>query len=78
MALTFTQRKTVEITWDKEKVKGASVSIQVKEDVGSIELRSVENDEHATVTFPQSFTGVAHFVVKGSKSGEDSGSYHVQ
>lgn len=77
MPLTFRQYKGIEVNWDKDVIKGGSVSISAKKDVGSIELRDVENDGHATIAFPDNFTGQSGIVVKGSKKGEESGVVHV-
>lgn len=79
MTLTFRQRKTVEVEWDTDVVKGAYVSIEagLPGEV-PLEIRNVENDGHATVTFPEDFTGSSHIVVHGSHGGEDSGTVKVK
>ena len=72
MPLTFTQRKTIEINWDEDEIKGQAVSISVKRDTSTVELRNVDNDGHATVTFPQAYSGDCVVVVRGSKGGEQT------
>lgn len=79
MALTFRQRKTVEVNWSTETIKGLHASIEVYSDAlqQNMEIRNVENDGHATVTFPASFVGPAELIVSGSHGGEDSGTVEV-
>jgi hypothetical protein len=78
--LKFTQRKTVNIHWDTDEIKGGTVSIEASADHADMkEVRSgLENDGYATITFPSSFSGSCYVTVNGSKSGEQSGTVEVQ
>lgn len=67
--LEFSQRKTIEIRWDTEIIKGSNASIRADDS----EVRNVDNDGAATVTFPQDFTGDSYITVEGSVSGEQEG-----
>ncbi len=72
------QRKIVEVTWDVETIRGQSASIQAAADGEEFEeVRNVENDGKATVTFPEDYFGTCSITVKGSVDGEMSGSFEV-
>lgn len=80
--LSFKQRKVVNIHWDTDEVKGHSVSISTQntandEEEGA-EVRNVDNDGYATVTFPADYVGDCYVVVKGSKGGEQTGTVSVK
>jgi hypothetical protein len=79
--LSFTQRKTVNVHWDKSEIKGGTVSIEASsgDQDGYKEVRSgLENDGWATITFPASFSGPCSVKVTGSHGGEQSGSVDVK
>ncbi|HXJ67650.1 MAG TPA: hypothetical protein VNM39_02005 [Verrucomicrobiae bacterium] len=78
-ALTFTQRKTVNVHWTDE-IKGGSVSIQANSPAWEEpkEVRNTTNDGYATITFPADFTGECEVVVSGSHGGEETGTVTVQ
>lgn len=72
--MKYRQRKVVELDWRDDDVKGLRASISVL-DQGSeeeVEIRNVENDGLAVVTFPSSFSGTAEVKVRGSKGGDAS------
>lgn len=69
----ISQRKAVEIGWSTDKVKGSHVSLQAEGE----EKRDTENDGKAVLFFPNDFTGAVSVNVKGSHSGEESGSISV-
>lgn len=75
MSLEFTQRKVVNVHWHKDKIKGGSVSIQANSLAWeeAKEIRNVENDGYATITFPHDFTGECEVTVEGSRGGNESG-----
>jgi hypothetical protein len=66
-------RKVVVIGWDLDIVKGTNASIQANE----VEKLNVVNDGAANIYFPLDYTGQVEVVVRGSKSGEDSGTIEV-
>ena len=72
------QRKTIELDWRDElengEIKGMSATISVGDDK---DIRTVDNDGLATVTYPQSFTGPVSVTVRGSKGGEAAYSFTV-
>lgn len=69
----ISQRKVVEVGWDRTKVVGSHASMQVDDE----EKRSVENDGKANLTFANDFTGSFTVTIKGSKSGSESGTLSV-
>lgn len=66
-------RKAVEIGWDTSKIKGDQVSVQA----AGQEVRTTKNDGKAVVTFPADFTGPSHITVRGSSTGEETGTIQV-
>jgi hypothetical protein len=78
VSLEFTQRKTVNVHWH-DTIKGGSVSIQVSSpDLEEPkEVRNVENDGYATVTFPADFKGDCQVTVEGSRGGHETGTVTV-
>lgn len=73
MALSFMQRKTVNVHWTDKDIKGGFVSIRVEVGGKDREVRTTENDGYATITFPADFKGECSVTVKGSRSGGESG-----
>jgi hypothetical protein len=80
MALHFTQRKVLNVHWDTSVVKGLSVSIEAAAVEGDPhkEVRNTANDGYAVLSYPANFEGESHIVVKGSRSGEESGSVTIK
>lgn len=77
----FQQRKTINVGWDLDVIKGMTVSIEAStpDNLDNFEeVRSADNDGWATVTFPQDFAGECNIVVKGSRSGEQSGTAVIE
>ena len=79
MALSFTQRKTVNVHWHTAEIKGGFVSLQANSPAWEEpkELRNVENDGYATITFPADFTGECEVTVEGSRGGHETGTVTV-
>lgn len=71
------QRKTVEISWDVEKVKGFKVDIKATRGSTVSTRDDLVNDGTATITFPKGFKGESHVTVTGSKGGTDEGTITV-
>lgn len=69
-----TQRKVVEVGWDRTVVKGTFASMQVDDE----EKRSVENDGKANLTFPVDFEGSVEVTIRGSKTGSETGTITVK
>ena len=67
-------RKVCVISWDTDAVKGSHASIQAEDE----EKRNVDNTGTTNVFFPLNYEGDCHITVVGSKTGEDSGTIHVQ
>lgn len=70
----ITQRKVVEVGWDRTQVQGAFASMQVDDE----EKRSVENDGKANLTFPNDFEGEVNVTIRGSKKGSETGTITVK
>jgi hypothetical protein len=79
MSLEFHQRKVVNVHWHKDEIKGGSVSLQANapEWEEPKEIRNVENDGYAVITFPADFTGECEVTVRGSVGGEETGTVTV-
>lgn len=76
-ALSFTQRKTINVHWS-DAIKGGSVSIQVNPGGDEpAEIRNTQNDGYATITFPAAFSGECEVTVEGSRGGSESGTVTV-
>ena len=65
-------RKVAVISWGEE-IKGANVSLQVDDE----EKRTVTNDQESNLFFPPDFAGFVTVTVKGSSSGEETGTINV-
>lgn len=70
----ISQKKVVEVGWDRTKVHGSHASMQLDGE----EKRSVENDGKANLTFSNDFTGPRTVTIKGSASGEETGTISVK
>jgi hypothetical protein len=72
--MKFRQRKVIEIDWsdDLDKIKGLHASILAANPNWEepVEVRNVENDGRAVVTFASTHSGECEITVKGSKGGE--------
>lgn len=79
MGLEFHQRKTVNVHWHEDEIKGGYVSISANSPawVDPKEIRNVENDGYATITFPADFVGECEVTVEGSRSGVETGTVSV-
>ena len=66
-------RKVCVITWDTGVVQGEQASIQA----GGMERRTVKNDGESNVFFPMDHQGSVEVTVRGSESGEDTGTIEV-
>jgi len=69
----ITQRKVVEVGWDRNAILGSHASMQVEGE----EKRNTENDGRANLTFPLDFTGSVVVTISGSKSGSETGTIVV-
>jgi hypothetical protein len=69
------QGKYVEFSWDTDVVIGDQVSLQVE---GEGEKRTGKNDGKATFYFSSDTSKSVSIVVRGSSSGEDTGSIEVE
>ena len=67
------QRIAAVLAYDKDEVKGSTISVQVEGE----EKKSSPNDEEVVVFFPKGFNGSREVVIEGSKSGSDSGTIQV-
>lgn len=79
MSLSFKQRKTVNVHWHTNEIKGAYVSVGASNPGWDEpkELRNVENDGYATITFPADFVGECDVTVTGSRGGHEEGTVTV-
>ncbi len=68
------QRKLVLFTYDHDKVKGRTISVQAAQgNAEPVEKKNPPNKGVAYVTFGAEFTGECHLRVVGSSGGEDEG-----
>jgi hypothetical protein len=71
-------RKAVEITWDKDAVKGNKVTIRCfNPEGGDVSTKTSVNDGRAVVTFPADYSGVTEVTVTGAGHSSDTGSITV-
>ncbi len=66
-------RKVAVISWNTDVVKGTNASLEVEGE----EKRMIKNDGESNLFFPADYTGTIGVIVKGSHSGEDTGSIEV-
>lgn len=72
-------RKVVVLGWHVGDIQGSHASIAATGHDGvEREIRNTENDGEANIYFPADYTGEVKVTVKGSKSGEDTATLHVQ
>jgi hypothetical protein len=81
MAVTETQeRKVVVFNWDTNVVHGETAEILAKNpetDADFVSKKHFLNDGEGYLAFPSDYTGTCEVLVRGSESGEDSGSLEV-
>ncbi len=77
--LKFHNFRGVSVSWDKEEVKGQTVSVQASHSDNFSEVRSVSNKGSVNLAFgpPNGHQVVSHIKVEGSKSGEATGTVTV-
>ena len=66
-------RKVCVVSWDTDVVKGTHASVQAEGE----EKRNVDNTGQTNVFFPADYEGECTLTIKGSKSGEDTGTFQV-
>ena len=72
------QRKVVLFSYDKNVVKGRTISVQAAQgDAEPLEKKTQANKGVAFVTFGHDFAGESHIRVQGSTGGTDEGVVHV-
>lgn len=71
-------RKVVQLAWDKEKLQGSHVSVQVYEDGEWKEKENYENDGNGNIYFGADFVGDVKVRVKGTKEGVEEATLHVK
>ncbi len=68
------QRKLVLFTYDHDKVKGRTISVQAAQgNAEPVEKKNPPNKGVAYVTFGSGYVGDCHIKVVGSSGGEDEG-----
>lgn len=65
-------RKVAVFSWG-EDIKGANASLQVDDE----EKRTVKNDHESNLFFPLDHSGYVTVTVKGSSSGEETGTLNI-
>jgi hypothetical protein len=74
------KRMAVVLGYDTEVVEGKSISLQASnsEEGGELEeKKEVENSGEVTIFYPFDYHGSSEILIRGSKSGEDSGTITV-
>ncbi len=77
--LRFRNFRGVSVSWDKDDIKGQTVSVQASQSDNYAEVRSVANKGSVNLAFgrPNGHQVVSHIKVEGSKSGEATGTVTV-